>query len=245
MWPGSHGKVVGMKSTPPLANAVDEVSDAARAAVAFVKPRMRGVLHEAAFPLSLLAGLWAIVHAPPGTARASTVVYAATLSACLGVSAVYHRGHWSTRVRAWLRRLDRATIFLLIAGTFTPIAVVALTGWLSAATLIVVWSAALVGVILTSVWTDAPMVVEIGPYLLVGGFGIVMVPRLLTYLGPVAVGLLALGGAVYVLGAVVYASHRPNPWPHTFGFHEIFHTLVVAAAVLQWIVITQWVLPAA
>lgn len=234
-----------MTNRPALAHTVEEVSDGARAAVAFVVPRMRGVLHEGAFPLSLVAGIWAIAHAPPGTPRASTAVYAATLSACLGVSAVYHRGHWSVPMRRWLRRLDRATIFLLIAGTFTPIAVVALPGWASVATLVAVWSAALGGAVLTSIWTDAPMLVEIGPYLAVGGFGIVMIPRLLAYLGPVAVGLLALGGAVYVLGAVVYAVHRPNPWPRTFGFHEIFHALVVTAAVLQWIVITQWVVPAA
>ena len=136
-----------MKSNrSPLASAVDEVTDAARAAVAFVKPRLRGVLHEAAFPVSLFAGAWAVVHAPPGTARTSTAIYAATLSACLGVSALYHRGHWSVSVQRWLRRLDHATIFMLIAGTFTPIAVIALTGWLSVATLAVVWGAALVGV---------------------------------------------------------------------------------------------------
>ena len=89
------------------------------------------------------------------------------------------------------------------------------------------------------------MVIEVGPYIAIGGFGIVIMPRLLSNVGPVGVGLLALGGAIYVAGAVVYASQRPNPWPHTFGFHEIFHTLVIAAAVLQWIVITQWVTPAA
>ncbi|HSP64997.1 MAG TPA: hemolysin III family protein, partial [Candidatus Deferrimicrobium sp.] len=95
-----------MNSNTPLGDAVDEVSDVARAAVAFVKPRLRGVLHEAAFPLSLLGGAWAILHAPEGNARTSTAVYAATLSTCLGVSALYHRGHWSAGVKGWLRRLD-------------------------------------------------------------------------------------------------------------------------------------------
>ncbi len=234
-----------MRSTTPLGDAVDEVSDAARAAVAFVKPRLRGVLHEAAFPVSLLGGAWATLHAPAGSARTATAIYAATLSSCLGVSALYHRGHWSARTRAWLRRLDHATIFLLIAGTFTPIAVIALSGWLSTATLAVVWGGALAGSILTTFWTNAPVVVEVGPYLAVGGFGVVILPRLLTSLGPVGVGLLALGGAAYVIGAIVYAFQRPNPWPRTFGFHEIFHSLVLAAALLQWIAITQWVLPAA
>jgi hemolysin III len=234
-----------VRSTTPLADAVDEVSDVARAAVAFVKPRLRGVLHEAAFPVSLLGGAWAILHAPGGSARTSIAIYAATLSTCLGVSALYHRGHWSARTKAWLRRLDHATIFLLIAGTFTPIAVIALSGWLSTATLAVVWGGALVGSLLTTFWTNAPVVVEVGPYLAVGGFGVVILPRLLTNMGPVGVGLLALGGAAYVTGAIIYAFQRPNPWPRTFGFHEIFHSLVLAAALLQWIAITQWVLPAA
>ena len=242
----AQGIVVTVNSTPPLATAVDEVSDVARAAVAFVRPRMRGVLHELAFPVSLIAGVWAILHAPGGTARASTAIYAATLSACLGVSAIYHRGHWSVSVRAWLRRLDHATIFLLIAGTFTPIAVIALSGWESVATLAVVWGGALLGSIVTTVWSDAPVVVEVGPYIAVGAFGVVLLPRLLaTNLGPVGVAMLALGGAVYITGAIIYARQRPNPWPHTFGFHEIFHAMVVAAAGLQWIAITHWVLPAA
>ncbi len=114
------GIVNAVNSSTPLGDAVEEVSDAARAAVAFVKPRLRGVLHEAAFPVSLLGGAWAILHAPAGSARTSTAIYAATLSACLGVSAMYHRGHWSVRARAWLRRLDHATIFLLIAGHVHP-----------------------------------------------------------------------------------------------------------------------------
>ncbi len=214
-------------------------------AVAFVKPRLRGVLHEAAFPVSLLGGAWAILHAPAGSARTSTTIYAATLSACLGVSALYHRGHWSARARGWLRRLDHATIFLLIAGTFTPIAVITLSGWLSTATLAVVWGGAAAGSVLTTFWNEAPVAVEVGPYIAVGGFGVLLLPRLVANLGAVGVGLLALGGAVYVAGAVIYAIQRPNPWPRTFGFHEVFHTLVLTAALLQWIVITHWVLPPA
>jgi hemolysin III len=225
--------------------AADEAGDVARAAVAFVRPRLRGVLHEMAFPVSLLAGAWAILHAHGGSARTSTAIYAATLSACLGVSAMYHRGHWSTGVRAWLRRLDHATIYMLIAGTFTPIAVIVLSGWLSVVTLAVVWGGGLIGSLVNTLWSNPPMAVEVGPYIAVGGFGIVLLPGLLTNLGPAGVALLALGGAVYIAGAVIYARQRPNPWPRTFGFHEIFHTLVIAAAVLQWIVITHWVLPTA
>jgi hemolysin III len=226
-----------------MTNAVDDAGDVARAAVAFVKPRLRGVIHEFAFPISLPAGAWAILHAPAGAARTSTAVYAATLSACLGVSALYHRGHWSVSVRRWLRRLDHATIFMLVAGTFTPIAVIALTGWLSVATLAVVWGGAVLGSLLNLFWIDAPVVLEVGPYIAIGGFGVVIMPRLLSNVGPVGVGLLALGGVVYIAGAIIYARQRPDPWPHTFGFHEIFHSLVIAAAVLQWVVITHWVTP--
>jgi hemolysin III len=232
-------------STPsPRLAAVDDAAEVARAAVAFVKPRLRGVLHEVAFPVSLLGGAWAILHAPAGTARTSTAIYAATLSACLGVSAVYHRGHWSASVRAWLRRLDHATIYMLIAGTFTPIAVLVLSGWVSVVTLAVVWGCGIIGSVVNTVWNDAPVMVEVGPYVAVGGFGIVLLPALVVNLGLAGVGLLGFGGAVYVAGAIVYARQRPNPWPRTFGFHEIFHSLVIAAAVLQWIVITHWVLPA-
>ena len=231
-------------NTPQLGVAVDEATDAARAAVAFVKPRLRGVLHELAFPVSLLGGAWAILHAREGTPRTATAIYAATLSACLGVSALYHRGSWSAGVRAWLRRLDHATIFLLIAGTFTPIAAITLSGSLSIATLAVVWGGALLGSVLSTLWINAPVVIEVGPYIAIGCFGLVIMPRLLLNVGPVGVGLLALGGAVYIAGAIVYARQRPNPWPHVFGFHEIFHTMVIAAAALQWAVITNWVLPA-
>jgi hemolysin III len=115
----------------------------------------------------------------------------------------------------------------------------------SIVTLAVVWGGGLVGSLVTTLWTNAPVAVEVGPYIAVGGFGVVLMPGLLTNLGPAGVTLLALGGAVYIGGAVIYARQRPNPWPRTFGFHEIFHTMVVAAAVLQWIVITHWVLPAA
>lgn len=235
----------GVSSRQRSTAAVDEAGDAARAAVAFIKPRLRGVLHELAFPVSLLGGAWAILQAPAGHARSATAVYAATLSACLGVSALYHRGSWSVSMKRWLRRLDHATIFMLIAGTFTPIAVIALSGWLSVATLAVVWGGAFLGSLLALFWVDAPVVIEVGPYLAIGCFGVVLMPKLVSIVGAVGVGLLALGGVGYIAGAIIYARQRPDPWPRTFGFHEIFHSLVIVAAVLQWLVITRWVIPVA
>lgn len=234
-----------MERRPTLGDTIGATADAAREAVALVKPRLRGVFHELAFPVSLLAGVFAILRAPAGDARLATAIYAASLSTCLGVSALYHRGRWSVRTRARLRRLDHATIFLLIAGTFTPIAVIAISGSLSVTTLAVVWGGGILGTIVCTVWDDAPLAVEVAPYLAVGGFGIVLIPHLIGHLGVVGVTLLALGAAVYTAGAFVFALHRPNPWPRTFGFHEIFHTMVLTAASLQWVGIVYWVIPAA
>ena len=220
-------------------------ADAARAAVAAVRPRLRGVLHEAAFPFSLLAGAVAIFHSAPGAARVATAVYAATLSACLGVSALYHRGPWSVRARGVLQRIDHCTIFLLVAGTFTPIAVIALDGWLRLLTLGVVWGGALAGGTLNAIRANLPVVAEVGPYIGIGLFGVFLIPQLVGTLGWGAVALLAGGGALYIGGAVIFAVRRPDPWPRTFGFHEIFHSAVIAAAAMQWVAITVWVLPQA
>lgn len=234
--------VTGRSST--RAAAVDDAADAARAAVAYVRPRMRGVLHATAFPLSLAAGAWAVAQASTGTARVATAVYAATLSACLGVSAAYHRGHWSSGVRSVLRRIDHAAIYLLIAGTFTPVAVLALSGWVRALTLAVVWGGGAAGIAVDSIWNDAPRVAQVLPYVAIGGFGVVLMPSLVVTLGIAAVALLACGGATYITGAVVFARRRPDPWPGTFGFHEVFHALVVTAATMQWVAITRFLLPA-
>ena len=220
-------------------------ADAARAAVALVRPRLRGVLHEAAFPLSLLAGAWAIFHSAAGAPRVATAIYAATLSACLGVSALYHRGPWSVRVRGVMGRIDHCAIFLLVAGTFTPIAVIALDGWLRLLTLAVVWGGAVAGLTLNAIRTNLPVLAEVGPYIAIGLFGVFLLPHLVGTVGWGAVALLAGGGAVYIAGAVIFAIKRPDPWPRTFGFHEIFHSFVIAAAVMQFVAITVWVLPQA
>ncbi|MHB8717482.1 MAG: PAQR family membrane homeostasis protein TrhA [Candidatus Dormibacteria bacterium] len=230
-------------SVNPLGERLEARAEMARAAVAAARPRLRGVLHEAAFPLSLLAGAWAILHSAPGAPRAATSIYAATLSACLGVSALYHRGPWSARVRSVMRRLDHCTIFTLVAGTFTPIAVVALDGSLRLVTLAVVWGGALAGAVVNGVRINLPAVAEVGPYIAIGLFGVVLIPHLMATLGPSAVALLGGGGAVYIAGAVIFAFKRPDPWPRWFGFHEIFHTAVIAAAAMQWVAITYWVLP--
>jgi len=208
-----------------------------------VKPRLRGVSHEYAFFISLACGAALILAASGGRARLAACIYAGAVSALLGTSALYHRVTWRPRARRWMRRLDHSMIFVLIAGTYTPVALLALKGSLSTTILIVLWAGALGGMIFKLLWIDAPKWVFAGVYVALGlvtaaVFG--ELPATIGWLG--AIGL-ATGGALYVLGAVVYASGRPNPWPRVFGYHEVFHALVLAAAAVHYAVIAFDVIP--
>ena len=208
-----------------------------------VKPRLRGVSHEYAFFISLACGAALILAASGGRARLAACIYAGAVSALLGTSALYHRVTWRPRARRWMRRLDHSMIFVLIAGTYTPVALLALKGSLSTTILIVLWAGALGGMIFKLLWIDAPKWVFAGVYVALGlvtaaVFG--ELPATIGWLG--AIGL-ATGGALYVLGAVVYASGRPNPWPRVFGYHEVFHALVLAAAAIHYAVVAFVVLP--
>jgi hemolysin III len=165
------------------------------------------------------------------------------VSGLLGTSALYHRHNWGPKARRWMRRLDHSMIFVLIAGTYTPVALLALKGSLATTILIVVWSGALGGVIFKLVWIDAPKWVFALVYLALGWVSAAILGQLPAAIGWLGVAGLALGGLLYTLGAVVYASGRPNPWPKTFGYHEIFHVLVVLAAALHYAVIAFAVLP--
>ncbi len=202
-----------------------------------LRPRLRGVLHQWTFVVSLLAGTILIVRAGSGGARVAVSVYAFSLAACLGVSALYHRVRWSPVNKGRMQKLDHATIFLLIAGTFTPIAAIVLSPALAIVTLVTVWTGAAVGIVMAVFWSDPPVLVEVGTYLLLGTLGLFLLPALLHDLGGRGVGLLAAGGLLYWAGAMVYARHRPDPWPRTFGFHEIFHVFVVLAASTHYAVI--------
>jgi hemolysin III len=206
------------------------------------RPLLRGVLHQWAFVVAVIGGVALICLAEGFTARLSAAVYAGSLWACLGISALYHRGRWSLHVRAWLCRLDHATIFALIAGTMTPIVALVAPSpdrpWLLA----LVWGGAGVGAGLAFAWPEPPGVVEVGPYLLLGGLGIVLIPRVAAVDRADAV-LLVLGGIVYIIGALIYANHRPDPWPRVFGYHELFHALVVVAAGTHYLVVAAVVAP--
>jgi hemolysin III len=208
-----------------------------------VKPRLRGVLHEYAFFVSLALGAVLILAASDGRARAAAAIYAAALSGLLGTSALYHRVTWRPRARRWMRRLDHSMIFVLIAGTYTPVALLALKGALANTILIVMWLGALGGVIFKLLWIDAPKWLFAGVYVLLSLATAAVFGELPATIGWLGVAGLATGGLLYAIGAVVYASERPNPWPKVFGYHEIFHALVIGAAGLHYAVIAFAVLP--
>jgi hemolysin III len=208
------------------------------------KPRLRGVSHQWAFFVSLGAGAALVLAADTPRAVIAMSIYAFSLSAMLGTSALYHRITWTPEVRQWMRRLDHPMIFVFIAGTYTPFAMLVMQGTLANLVLIVVWATAAGGLILNLVWISAPYWVTSVIYLSTGWVAIVTLPQLWNEIGPVGVGLIALGGALYSAGAVVYAKRKPDPRPQVFGYHEIFHVLVIAAAAVQYAAVAVYALPA-
>ena len=229
--------------------AAERVADAKAAAaeqIARVKPRLRGVSHEYAFFVSLVLGAALIVVAKGFEATLAVAIYAVSLSALFGVSALYHRVDWQRpAARRWMRRLDHTMIFVLIAGTVTPFALLVMEPPLSTALLIAVWSGALAGSIVELVWIDHPKWVAAIVYIAVGMIGAIGFPAIVVEAGIAAGVLIAVGGALYATGAVVYAAQRPDPSPAVFGYHEIFHVLVVAAAALHFGAVAFYALPAA
>jgi hemolysin III len=230
--------------------AVGERADAAREAtaeaIAAVKPRLRGVSHEWAFFVSLFLGAGLIVAAKTPRATLAVAIYAVSLSALFGTSALYHRVNWRRpNARRWMRRLDHSMIFLLIAGTYTPFALLVLHGTLATAVLVAVWAGALAGSIVEMIWIEAPKWVTAIIYLSLGWVAVIAFPALWRDLGVVGTLLVAAGGLLYTMGAIVYATQRPDPNPAVFGYHEVFHLLVIAAAAAQFAAIAFFALPAA
>ena len=212
--------------------------------VSLERPRLRGVFHQYAFFVALVAGLVLVILADSFRERLAMWVYAVALAAMFGVSALYHRVTWrSPRVRRWMRRLDHSTILLLIAGTYTPFAVLTFHGVLANAILVVVWSGAGAGLLLNLLWVDAPTWVTAAVFMALGWVGVVTVPELVD-VGIAPAVLVFVGGGLYSLGALAYALKRPNPRPAVFGYHEVFHLLVIAAAAIHFIAIAAFVLPA-
>jgi hemolysin III len=202
-----------------------------------VAPRLRGLLHAWAFWFALAAAGILIIVAYDGRARIAAVIYGVGLCALFGASATYHRWRGNPRWKPVLRRIDHSTIFVFIAASYTPIALLVLHGPLSTIVLISVWAGALAGVVMSVAWIDAPRVLTALCYIAVGWVALVAMPQLFDNRGVTVPVLLLIGGLLYSLGAAAYATKRPNPWPRTFGFHEVFHSLVIAAALVHFIAI--------
>jgi hemolysin III len=194
----------------------------------------------------MLIGIALVASAPSARARLAAAIYAASVAALFGSSALYHRVAWrSPGERRWMRRLDHSMIFVLIAGTYTPFALLALRGALASALLIAVWAGAAAGIVLKLAWIDAPEWLVALLYVLLGWVGAIALPGLIATLGAGPAALVAAGGVLYTAGAVIYARKRPDPVSAVFGYHEVFHILVIAAAALQYAAIAFFVLPGA
>ena len=208
-----------------------------------LKPRLRGVFHEYAFYVAVAAGAVLVGLSDSSREFFATWIYAVALAAMFGVSALYHRVNWkSARVRTWMRRLDHSTILLLIAGTYTPFAVLAFDGRTADVILVVVWVGAALGLVLNLAWVDAPKWLTALVFIALGWVGVVAVPEMFD-LGVAPAVLVFVGGGLYTLGALAYALRRPNPYPATFGYHEIFHVLVIGAALVHFVAIAAFVAP--
>jgi hemolysin III len=206
-----------------------------------LKPRLRGVFHQWACACSAPLCLLLVVVAGSARARIALSVYAVSLVGLFGVSALYHRINWrSLTARDWMRRLDHSMIYVLIAGSYTPFALLVLHGPEAIVILIAVWSGALLGIAFNLVWSGAPAWLRSALYILLGWAAVAALPELGAAIGIGGLSLLALGGVLYTLGAVVYAVRRPDPVPAVFGYHEVFHILVIAAAAIQYVVIAFW-----
>jgi len=198
------------------------------------KPKFRGHLHARAFFVSLVLGAVLVALAAPGQATFAAGVFSLCASAMLGVSGLFHRRTWGPRGFSLMRRLDHAMIYLLIAGSYTPFAVLAIEGQTADVLLAVVWCCALVGIALELVIAHAPTWIRTVLCIAMGWSAIIALPQIAEGVGTAGTILLALGGVLYTAGGVIYATHRPDPRPQVFGYHEVFHVLVVIALALHW-----------
>ncbi len=208
-----------------------------------VKPRLRGVFHQYAFFVSLGSGALPVLLAATTRASVAVAVYAVSVSALFGVSALYHRVTWTGPARRRMRRLDHAMIFLLIAGTYTPVGLLVLKGTLASVVLTVVWGGALAGIVLELAWAGAPRWLGGVVYLALGWVAVVAMPQLFTRLGVAGGLLIVAGGLVYSAGAAVYALRRPDPVPAVFGYHEVFHLLVIVGVAAHFLAISLFAVP--
>jgi hemolysin III len=225
-------------------SSLERDSPEASAVATRVKPKLRGVTHEVGFYVAVCLGVPLIVTAEPGRGRLAATVFAVCVAACFGVSALYHRPTWPPRMRSWLARLDHAGIYLLIAGTYTPICLLLMSRSWRHVVLPIVWAGAVAAILVKLFWVRSPKWLAATIALTLGWLAVVAFGQLRKLDEPGLL-LLVAGGLLYSLGAIVYTRRRPDPVPHIFGYHELFHVLTIAAAGCQYAVIAFWILPRA
>jgi hemolysin III len=208
------------------------------------RPLLRGVFHQVGFSVSLVAGTLLIVAADGARRHVAAAIFAGAVAACFGASALYHRIAWTPRLRTWMRRVDHAGVYLLIAGTYTPVCLLVLSGDWRLIVLPTVWACAAAAAIFKFVWVAAPKWLAAALGITLGWAGIAVLPQLATRLNPAAVALLGVGGLIYTAGAIVYARARPDPVPAVFGYHELFHALTLVAVTCQYVAIAFFVIRA-
>jgi hemolysin III len=207
------------------------------------RPALRGWLHAGAVVAVIAGAALLLVVADSARGYVGGAVFAASLFLLYGTSATYHRVQWGPAPRRVVKRLDHAMIFVLIAGTYTPLCLHVSLAW-GIPMLSVVWSIAGAGIILKLLWPDAPRWLSVALYLALGWLSLVAVTELVASFGAAELAMLAGGGVLYTIGAVIYAMRRPDPWPRVFGYHEIFHLFVVAGSIVHYSLVAIYVLPA-
>ena len=225
--PGEVGRELASRTTKAAADLVGQV-----------KPKLRGWIHAGVAPFVLAAAIVLVALSPTTSARWANTVFGSSAVLLFCTSAVYHRGHWSPRVAGLLRRMDHTNIFLIIAGTYTPLAALLLPHAQASTLLVVIWSGALVGLLMRIFWLGAPRWLYVPIYVALGWTAVWFMPRFWQTGGPAVVWLIIAGGVAYTLGAVVYGFKRPNPSPRWFGFHEIFHSLTVVGFTTHYIAVS-------
>lgn len=217
--------------TPVVPPALDELA----AVAAPLKPKLRGWLHAGMFPAVLVAGVILTAFAESTRGRIACAVFTVTACALFGVSALYHRGNWGPRGEAVLRRLDHANIFLIIAGTYTPLTLLLLPTGKQETLLWLVWAGALAGIAFRVFWVGAPRWLYTPCYIALGWAAVFFLPDFMHRGGVAVLVLIVAGGLLYSAGAIVYGTKRPNPSPRFFGFHEVFHSFTLAAFIAHYV----------
>ena len=208
------------------------------------KPLLRGVLHEIGLGLALVAGTLLIARADGGKASVAAAAFAGSVAVMLAVSTLYHRVTWRPKARLWMRRLDHAGVYLLIAGTYTAVGLLSLHGVLQWTVLAIVWAGALAAALAKFCWIGSPKWLSAIVAISLGWVGVAALPQLADTAGIAAVALLLAGGVAYTAGAVVYARQKPDPAPAVFGYHELFHALTLVAIACQYVAIAFFVVRA-